>query len=88
MSAHTPGPWEEAGGWIFAGEQSVSEYAGCGTHEAAWNPADLALVLAAPELLDALRKCVAELEIIKGAVHDERMALIAGHAAIAKATSP
>ena len=44
------------------------------------------LVLAAPDLLAALRKCVVQLDMISGKVHDERQALIDAHAAIAKAT--
>lgn len=56
---HTPGPWTMAldGGWIDGpGDTTVVEYAGCGSHEAEWsNPADKALVLAAPALLEALK---------------------------------
>lgn len=48
--------------------------------------ADGALIAAAPDLLAALRNCLAQLEIITGKVHDERCAIIDAHAAIAKAT--
>lgn len=57
MSKHTPGPWFDAGrGWIEAdGEREVLTYEGCGSHSAHWNNrADFDLVLAAPDLLEAL----------------------------------
>lgn len=62
MNKHTPGPWSLArDGWIEgpSGEDVVC-YAGCGTHEAEWNSADLRLALAAPELLAALVALLAE----------------------------
>lgn len=49
--------------------------------------ANARLMAAAPDLLAALRKCLAQLEIIQGAVHDERCAIIDAHAAINKATA-
>ncbi len=56
---HTPGPWiADEDGWIADSSGTyVVDYAGCGTHEAYWsNPADKALVLAAPDLLEALQE--------------------------------
>ena len=47
---------------------------------------DARLMASAPKLLAALIKCVAQLELIDGMVHDERSALIEGCEAIAKAT--
>jgi hypothetical protein len=77
MSNHTPGPWVEETreyhgeqtdaptGWIKgAGGVSVVEYSGCGSHEAYWpNPADIALVLAAPDLLEALNLVVMSIKV-------------------------
>ncbi len=62
LSKHTLGPWyltlddnDHNPGWIKAPSGSVTEYAGCGTHSCNWpNAGDIALVLAAPELLKAL----------------------------------
>lgn len=52
--AHTPGPWKlDEDGFI----DGVNEYAGCGSHQCDWNSEDdKALVLAAPELLEALEE--------------------------------
>lgn len=69
MGKHTEGPWvADEDGWIAGSNgETVCEYAGCGSHAAEWNEADLNLVLAAPELLEALeyalpylRACVPE----------------------------
>ena len=59
MNKHTPGPWiADEDGWIKGGDGEVIEYAGCGSHEAYWNKQeDKALVLAAPDLLEALEMC-------------------------------
>lgn len=69
MTKHTPGPWiaelddftEEPTGWIAdaTGKLMVVQYAGCGSHKADWDEADLRLVLAAPELLEALSDLLA-----------------------------
>lgn len=40
-----------------AGWADVAEYAGCGSHQFATTPANLALILAAPDLLAALEAC-------------------------------
>ena len=69
MSAHTPGPWswrppfyvegDDVGrqfkGIDGPGDEYVLEYANCGSHEV-WvdNPADARLIIAAPDLLEAL----------------------------------
>jgi len=60
MSKHTEGPWAACeDGWIEgANGETVCEYAGCGSHAAEWNEADLNLVLAAPDLLEALEACM------------------------------
>lgn len=61
MKKHTPGPWvSDSEGWInSASGEVVCEYAGCGSHEAEWwNRSNLALVLSAPDLLDALEALV------------------------------
>ncbi len=88
MSGHTPGPWRTS--WSYAGcwlvycsnDPSASSH----THFSPEREADARLIAAAPMLLEALRKCAAQLEIISGMVHDERMALIEARAAIAAAT--
>ena len=65
MSAtHTSGLWveevfdEEHTGWINnADGVEISRYGGCGSHLSEWpNRADLALTLAAPELLAACER--------------------------------
>jgi hypothetical protein len=60
--AYTQGKWilDEDGFISVANSDSyVIDYAGCGSHECHWeNEADKALVLAAPELLEALRNVV------------------------------
>lgn len=63
MENHTPSPWTEEldedvpTGWINGPNGPVLEYEGCGSHQAHWrNPADKKLVLAAPDLLKALKK--------------------------------
>jgi len=54
----TPGPWEiDSEGFIttVGKYESITEYAGCGSHEVLWhNEADKALVIAAPTMLEAL----------------------------------
>lgn len=60
--AHTQGKWIlDTDGFISVANSDsyVIDYAGCGSHECHWqNEADKALVLAAPELLEALRNVV------------------------------
>jgi len=60
MGKHTEGTWAACeDGWIEgANGETVCEYAGCGSHAAEWNEADLNLVLAAPDLLEALEACM------------------------------
>lgn len=90
--AHTPGPWKESpDGWIN-GENgtTIIEYAGCGSHQAYWvNDADKNLVLAAPELLEALEAVVPLALVGQSALpegHEEAAKIIAQmDAAIAKA---
>jgi len=62
MGKHTEGTWAACeDGWIEgANGETVCEYAGCGSHAAEWNEADLNLVLAAPDLLEALSEVVEE----------------------------
>ena len=82
----TPGPWgDDGGGWIVGPNGvRVSEYAGCGTHDAEWpNPADQRLAIAAPELLEVLVKCRRALATVWD--EDEKR-LHEIDAAIAKAT--
>lgn len=46
----------EGRGWVYTeGGDAVTEYAGCGSHEAEWpNPSDASLVIASREALPAL----------------------------------
>jgi hypothetical protein len=92
---HTPGPWRayvtewgdqsEETGWIVgANGEWVSEYAGCGSHDAAWNEADFTLALAAPELLEALQNLVGDWPEGEGMSLGERVRQ--AKSAIAKAT--
>jgi hypothetical protein len=85
MSKHTPGPWiATAGGWIDdANGIPVVQYESCGSHAAEWtNPADRELVLAAPELLEALKEV---LENCTAGFAPSSRFLVKAHAAIAKA---
>lgn len=62
MSEYTKGPWHiSSDGWICgADDVSVSEYAGCGSHEAEYkNPNDKCLIISAPDLLEALEDMAA-----------------------------
>ena len=83
MRQHTQGPWQSSGdGWIESKDgQSVVEYTGCGTHAADWrNPADYALALAAPELLECLIAFMAPyegIEVVPGSHLDKSRKVIA-----------
>lgn len=82
--AHTPGPWVcSSDGWIDTNDGGeIMLYAGCGTHEAyIENPYDRALILAAPELLAALK---AVISVADRATDEFDLA----RAAILKATTP
>lgn len=95
MENHTPSPWTEEldedvpTGWINGPNGPVLEYEGCGSHQAHWrNPADKKLVLAAPDLLKALKALtqwakVAACDREKGSILDN--SINAAIAAIAKA---
>jgi hypothetical protein len=90
-AAHTPGPWQLADyGWISGPSgDGVVEYDGCGSHAAQWpNKADLALVLAAPELLEACRLFLDAMRSIGASNGAIRKAEEAAAAAIRKATRP
>ena len=60
MNKHTTGPWTvDDCGWIeSACGESVVEYSGCGSHEALWDKQALNIVLAAPDLLEALSEII------------------------------
>lgn len=91
MNKHTPGPWiADEDGWIKGGDGEVIEYAGCGSHEAYWNKQeDKALVLAAPDLLEALEQLIEFLEPMRfDRKSDDNRAIaleVAARAAIARA---
>jgi len=59
----TEGQWEMGdGGWIDAGNQTVCEYAGCGSHYAEWpNDSDPAFMLAACNFIRAHGPTIATL---------------------------
>lgn len=87
MSAHTPGPWTKKGTQIRKGDFYIasSRQSGLPPEEAA---ANARLIASAPSLLHALKKCMAQLEILlpsSGVTHDERQAIIDGKNAIAEA---
>lgn len=89
MSKHTKAPWSAS--WDCNGLGYVGLGPNCTVAHIVVPPsgdqeANARLIAAAPELLLALQKCVAQLEMITGLVHDERAALIDARAAIAKAT--
>ncbi len=101
-AAHTRGPWQALAeecdkpyirvrGTALGGRYKIANvitpvYDGIHSREAEETRANARLIAAAPELLAALRKCVAQLEMTTGMVNDERCALIDARAAIAKAT--
>ena len=66
MANFTKGPWVETPDDLFdkfivAGDATVLEYGGCGTHKLSYdNPADMVLILAATELYEALQSMVAD----------------------------
>ena len=95
MSAHTSGPWTINPISVTTVNGAGIVVAACGQHSN--NRRDLVemhnelcanarLIAAAPDMLAALHKCVAQLEMITGMVHDERAALIDARAALVKAT--
>jgi len=88
MSGHTPGPWrahrseydkpDEHSGWIRGPDgEDVCCYAGCGSHDADWNPPDFTLALAAPDLLAALKQANTQMdmaaECIEAGRYDEAL---------------
>lgn len=89
LSVHTPGPWKVIGPYVahtvehdIEGLPSDIEL----VKRAPWhtNDADLRLMAAAPDLLDALRLCVAQLAVLKDVPMSE--VLRTGHiAAISRA---
>ncbi len=96
-ATHTPGPWTPDFGETYAviapdgGRIAIStnlkgRHGLAGRRTGNEVECNTRLIAAAPELLEALETCVAQLKIITGQVHDERIALIKGCAAIAKAT--
>lgn len=94
MSAHTPGPWVTVEVGEFASALAVSDENGVSLltvvdeegvkFGAVYNEADADLIAAAPELLEALKLCLAQLEPSMTAREFE--AVEAARAAIAKAT--
>jgi hypothetical protein len=87
MSAakHTPGPWHVSNvGWIASPFETIcSLYAVKGQREAQANGL---LIAAAPDLLAALRDCLAYMENDIGGPDCCRPERVQAHAAIAKAT--
>jgi hypothetical protein len=78
---------QERTGWILGpNNEPVLDYEGCGSHAAEWaNPADLTLALAAPDLLSALERVLAD-AVYDAERTDEAIAAVAqAKAAIAKA---
>jgi len=86
MSKHTPGPWEITGGFVVGPAcNAIAKI-----HQQASPSVTLAnarLIVAAPELLEALRMIAAE-TTVDGTEREELCATIQGlcRAAIAKAT--
>lgn len=103
MSAHTPGPWtwvknKHANCWALEDQRGIAivddgsagdEYGRTIDPEGGEEDrANARLIASAPRLLHALKKCMAQLEILlpsSGVTHDERQAIIDGNNAIAEA---
>jgi hypothetical protein len=84
VSGHTPGPWRAnfEDGIIFGKNDEVVCSDGTGVFAAIPNDADARLIAAAPDLLEALKLCI--LQVQGGPYGDSAVAV--AEAAIAKAT--
>jgi len=98
FTEHTPRPWEYYESWLVGGPDRffVSDYAGCGSHEQIIeNPYDAALIKNAPDVLAALVKAKALIDILMPGVkhlfdvdfETLNMTCVAVNEAITKATT-
>ena len=93
MSEHTPGRWDVAGSEVWASGRRVASLGGAyGPKDAETRNANARLIAAAPELLEALRGLIEDVELTAEdfggdiITEDLMTALDKARAAIAKAT--
>lgn len=80
---HTPGPWEQLGCEIYAGEIPITGIIGMTWDRMMENQANIDLISAAPDLLAALEGLLSD-KYLADPINADRMAK--ARAAIAKAT--